>query len=272
MADPLPLSRLQDLESFAVDLARAAGAAILPLFRADHGLEDKGGPGAFDPVTAADKGAEAAIRAAIAARFPEHGVIGEEYGEDRADAEFVWVLDPIDGTRAFVAGLPLWTTLIGLRFQGRATVGVIAQPYLDEIYVGAAPGSRLIRPQGVERLQVRPCPSLAEAVIATTDLDLFTGAEAAAWTQVRAAARIARFGCDAYAFAMVAAGTMDLVLEAGLKPWDIEAAIPLLEGAGGLVTDWRGETLGTQGGQVAAAGDRECLEQALVALKRAATP
>ncbi len=272
MDDPLSQSRLQDLESFAVELARAAGGAILPLFRADHGLEDKGPPGAFDPVTAADKGAEAAIRAAIAARFPDHGVIGEEYGEDRPDAEFVWVLDPIDGTRAFVAGLPLWTTLIGLRWRGRPIVGVIAQPYLDELYVGTSLGSRLIRSGESRRLQVRPCPSLGQAVIATTDVNLFAGAEAAAWAQVRAAARIARFGCDAYAFAMVAAGTMDLVLEAGLKAWDIEAAVPLLDGAGGLVTDWRGDAVGQDGGQVAVCGDRACLDQALVALRRAATP
>ena len=270
MRRDLPESRLAELEAFAVDLARAAGAAILPLFRAEHGLENKAAEGAFDPVTAADRGAEAAMRQAIAARFPEHGVIGEEYGEDRPDAEFAWVLDPVDGTRAFVAGLPVWTTLIGLRFQGRPVVGVIAQPYMDEIFAGTALGSRLVRSGEGRRLAVRPCPRLTEAVIATTDPALFQGAEAGAWTQVRAAARIARLGCDAYAYAMVAAGTMDLVVEAGLKSWDIEAAIPLIEGAGGLVTDWRGEPLGVHGGQVAIAGDRACLDAALVALRRAA--
>ena len=270
MTPDLSAARLGALEAFAIDLARAAGAAILPLFRADHGLEDKGGPGAFDPVTAADKGAEGAIRAAIAARFPEHGVLGEEYGEDRTDAEFVWVLDPIDGTRAFVAGLPVWTTLIGLRFQGRPVAGLIAQPYLDEIFVGTALGSRLIRSGGTRTLMVRPCPRLTQAIIATTDPIIFKGAEAGAWTQVRAAARLARLGCDAYAYAMVAAGTMDLVVEAGLKPWDIESAIPLIEGAGGLVTNWRGEPVGQDGGQIAIAGDRICLDEALVALRRAA--
>jgi histidinol phosphatase-like enzyme (inositol monophosphatase family) len=270
MTSDLSASRLSDLEAFAFDLARAAGAAILPLFRADHGLEDKGGPGAFDPVTAADKGAEAAIRDAIAARFPEHGVLGEEYGADRPDAEFVWVLDPIDGTRAFVAGLPVWTTLIGLRHQGKAVVGVIAQPYLDEIYIGTALGSRLVRSGETRTLRVRPCPRLNEAIIATTDPALFSGAEMGAWTQVRAAARLARLGCDAYAYAMVAAGTMDMVIEAGLKAWDIEAALPLIEGAGGLTTNWRGEPVGHDGGQIVIAGDRVCLDQALVSLKRAA--
>ncbi len=269
----LSLDRIQGLEAFALELAQAAGAAILPLFRADHGLEDKGaasGAG-FDPVTQADRGAEAAMRQAIAARFPHHGVIGEEYGEDRADAEFVWVLDPVDGTRAFVAGLPLWTTLIGLRVQGRPVVGAIAQPFLDEVYLGSkARGSRLVSRGSEQSLAVRPCSRLTEAVIATTDPDLFNGAELGAWRQVRAAARLARLGCDAYAYAMVALGRIDLVAEAGLKAWDIEAAVPVIEGAGGVASDWRGEALGANGGQLALAGDRRVLDEALVALRRAA--
>ncbi len=272
MADALTPAALQELEDFALDLARAAGAAILPLFRTENGLEDKGPAGAFDPVTAADRGAEAAIRQAVAGRFPDHGVIGEEYGEDRPDAEFVWVLDPIDGTRAFIAGLPVWTTLIALRHRGRPIVGVIAQPYLDEIFVGSGGKARLIRSGGERALAVRSCPQLTDAVIATTDPNLFKGAELGAWTQVRAAARLARLGCDAYAYAMVAQGTMDMVIEAGLKSWDIEAAIPLIEGAGGVVTDWRGQPVGGHGGQIVIAGDRACLDAALVALRRAATP
>jgi histidinol phosphatase-like enzyme (inositol monophosphatase family) len=266
----LSASHLAELERFALELNAAAAGVILPLFRADHGLEDKGGRSGFDPVTDADRGAEAAIRRLIAARYPEHGVIGEEYGEDRPDGEFVWVLDPVDGTRAFIAGLPLWTTLIGLRVQGRPTVGLIGQPYLDEAYVGSAAGSRLVARGATRPLQVRACPRLTQAVIATTDPAIFSGAELGAWTQVRGAARLARLGCDAYAYAMVAAGTMDMVIEAGLKAWDIDAAIPLIEGAGGLVTDWRGEPVGAHGGQVAIAGDRACLEEALVSLKRSA--
>src|SRR5438552_3402573 len=136
--------RLEALDAFLIDLNRASAKAILPLFRADHGLEDKGGPKGFDPVTEADKGGERAIRKLISEHYPEHGVIGEEYGEDRPDAEFVWVLDPVDGTRAFIAGLPLWTTLIGLRRQGRPVLGSIGQPFLEEIYIGHAGGSRLM--------------------------------------------------------------------------------------------------------------------------------
>lgn len=272
----LSAPRLAELDAFLLELNRAAADVILPLFRADHGLHDKGTGGqgykAFDPVTEADRGAERAIRALIAARYPDHGVIGEEYGEDRPDAEFVWVLDPVDGTRAFISGLPLWCVLIGLRHQGRPVLGSIGQPFLDEVYIGQAAGSRLVSRGAETPLKVRACPKLTDAIIATTDPEgCFTGAELGAWTQVRAAARLARLGCDAYAYAMVAAGTMDLVVEAGLKAWDIDAAIPVIEGAGGLVTDWRGRPVGPSGGQIAIAGDQACLDEALVALKRSAT-
>jgi histidinol phosphatase-like enzyme (inositol monophosphatase family) len=268
----LAADRLADLERFLVELNVASAASILPLFRADHGLEDKGGAKGFDPVTEADRGAEAAIRKLIAERHPEHGVLGEEYGADRADAEFVWVLDPVDGTRAFISGLPLWTTLIGLRHQGRPVLGSIGQPFLGELYIGHAGAARLMARGGETPLQVRRCPDLRQATIATTDPEgCFSGAELGAWRQVRAAARLARLGCDAYAFAMVALGRLDLVVEAGLKAWDIEAAIPVIAGAGGLVTDWRGEPIGSDGGQIAVAGDRRCLDEALVALRRSAS-
>ena len=264
--------RLTELDAFLVALNAAASAAILPLFRADHGLEDKNAGGALDPVTQADRGAERAIRAMIAAHYPDHGVIGEEYGADRPDADFVWVLDPVDGTRAFISGLPLWTTLIAVRWQGEPILGSIGQSYLGELFIGSqARGSRLIRRGQETPLKVRPCPKLTDALIATTDPEAcFTGAERGSWTQVRAAARLARLGCDAYAYAMVAMGKMDLVIEAGLKSWDVEAAVPVIEGAGGLVTDWRGDRIGRNGGQMAIAGDRACLDEALVTLRRSA--
>ena len=274
MRDDLSAERLQELEAFALELARIAGAAILPLFRVENGLEDKGAAKgqAFDPVTAADRGAEAAIRAAVAKRFPDHGVIGEEYGEDRPDAEFVWVLDPIDGTRGFIAGTPLWTTLIALRHRGDPVVGVIAQPYLDEYFIGTALGSRLVRQGSAQVLKVRPCPKLTGAILGTTDpVQYFTPAEAAAFAQVRAATRLTRTGGDAYFYALVALGTMDMVIEGqALKAWDIEAAMPLIAGAGGVMTDWRGNPVGRNGGQIVIAGDRACLDEALVALKRSA--
>jgi histidinol phosphatase-like enzyme (inositol monophosphatase family) len=267
----LSSDHIAELDAFLLELNRAAAEAILPLFRAESGMVDKGGARGFDPVTEADKGAERAIRKLIRERYPDHGVVGEEYGEDRPDAEFVWITDPVDGTRAFISGLPLWCTLIGLRHEGRQVLGSIAQPYLDEIYVGAPGASRLIA-RGTERpLKVRPCPKLTDALIATTDPEAcFDGAELGAWRQVRAAARLARLGCDAYAYAMVAAGQMDLVVEAGLAPWDVAGLAPLIEGAGGVVTNWRGQPMPESAGQVAIAGDRACLDEALVALKRSA--
>lgn len=269
--DRLSSSLIDELDAFLVELNRAAGKAILPLFRADHGLIDKGqaledGGAGFDPVTEADKGAERAIRALISQRYPDHGVIGEEYGEDRPDTEWVWVLDPIDGTRAFIAGLPVWTTLIGLRHNGAPVLGSIGQSFLGELYIGHAGGSRLLTRGETRPLKVRPCPKLSGALIATTDPAIFQSSEREAWGAVRAAARLARLGCDAYAYAMVAAGTIDLVIEAGLKAWDIDAAIPVIAGAGGIVTDWTGAPVGDHGGRVCIAGDRACLDEALVAL------
>ncbi|RZJ19190.1 MAG: histidinol-phosphatase [Brevundimonas sp.] len=256
-------------EAFAVELAHEAARVTLPFFRGVNAEENKAGPGAFDPVTEADRAAEAAIRKRIAERFPDHGVVGEEYGEDRPDAEHVWVLDPIDGTRAFIAGLPLWTTLIALRVAGRPQTGVIAQPYLDEIFLGGPSGARLLKAGAETPLKTRACPDLTAAIISTTDPDIFNGAELGAWTQVRAAARLARLGCDAYAYAMLAAGRIDLVAETSLKPWDWSALVPVIEAAGGEVTNWRGEAPDDTG-QILAVGDARLRPEALVALKRAA--
>jgi len=260
---------MTEYELFAIELAREAARVSLPYFRGAYEESDKGGPGAFDPVTQADREAETALRRLITARYPDHGLIGEEYGEDRPEADQVWILDPIDGTRAFIAGLPLWTNLIALRREGRPVVGVIGQPYLDEIFLGGPSGARLLKGGTETPLAVRPCPRLTEAVIATTDPDLFTGAELGAWTQVRAAARLARLGCDAYAYAMLAAGRIDLVAESGLKVWDWAALVPVIEAAGGAVTSWRGETPDGNG-QILAVGDVAIREQALVTLRRAA--
>lgn len=260
---------MTEYELFAVDLAREAARVSLPYFRGAYEETDKGGSGGFDPVTQADREAEAAIRRLIAARYPDHGVIGEEYGEDRPDADQVWILDPIDGTRAFIAGLPLWTNLIALRREGRPTVGVIGQPCLDEIFLGGPAGARLLKGGTESPLAARACPRLTDAVIATTDPDLFTGAELGAWTQVRAAARLARLGCDGYAYAMVAAGKIDLVAESGLKIWDWSALVPVIEAAGGAVSNWRGETPDGSG-QILAVGDLGVRDQALVTLRRAA--
>ncbi len=261
------------LEAFALDLAAAAAKAALPHFRLLGLGEDNklAHLSSFDPVTEADKGAERAIRALINLHFPDHGIIGEEYGEENTGADFVWVLDPVDGTRAFISGLPLWTTLIGLRYLGRPVLGVIAQPVLKEVFIGSPLGSKLITPNGRKPLRVRACANLNEAVIGTTDPYLFPGIEGDAYNALRKAVKLARYGCDAYAFAMVAQGTMDIALETGLKPWDIEAIIPVIENAGGMVTNWRGEDVPAEAGQVIAAGSRELIDQALTHLRPAAS-
>lgn len=267
--------RFDPFVDFSQTLAKAAASVSLPLFRqADLDLQNKAKPGAYDPVTKADKAAEAAIRALISKHYPDHGVIGEEYGEDRPEADFVWVLDPIDGTRAFVAGLPLWTTLIALRYQGVPVLGLIAQPVLDEVYVGTSgvAGPRaFVKIRGEESpIRVRSCAALTDVVLATTDQNLFSPAEMGAFEQVRVTARLTRYGCDAYAFARLAAGSIDMVIETGLKAWDIDCAIPLIEGAGGVVSNWSGNPIGPDGGQVILAGDRACWSEALTALRRSA--
>lgn len=261
------------LEAFALQLAAAAAGAALPLFRAPALAEDNklAHLSLFDPVTEADKGAERAIRHLINRHFPDHGIIGEEYGSENAEADLVWVLDPVDGTRAFISGLPLWTTLIGLRHKGYPVLGLIAQPVLGEVFLGSPLGSKRITPHGQTPLQVRACSGLADAVIGTTDPYLYPeGPEADAYTSLRHATKLQRYGCDAYAFAMVAQGTMDIALETGLKPWDIEAIIPVIENAGGIVTNWHGDRVGPEAGQVIAASSRALLDEALGHLSPAA--
>lgn len=252
---------MTQLEAFAIELSRIAAQAALPYFRGRFEEENKAGAGAFDPVTEADRAAEAAIRKAIAEHYPTHGVIGEEYGEDRPEAEQVWVLDPIDGTRAFISGLPLWTTLIALRQQGQPVIGTIGQPYLDEIFIGGPSGAWLHARGQVSPLKTRECPQLNQALIATTDPDIFVGQDRQAWDRLRAASRLARFGCDAYAYAMVAAGHLDMVAETELQVWDWSALQPVIEAAGGRMTNWQGQS--PSDGRVLAAGDARLIDQAL---------
>ncbi|ANP46092.1 histidinol-phosphatase [Candidatus Viadribacter manganicus] len=260
----MPVHDTARLLAFADTLADAARAAILPYFRAPHTVESKGS--LFDPVTDADKAAERAMRALIEAQFPEHGVLGEEYGETPGVSGYEWVLDPIDGTRAFISGLPLWGVLIGLTFEGKPIVGVMDQPYLRERYRGWNDGAELVTDAGVSPLKVRACASLSEAILSTTDPYILPGDEGAAFSRVRQQAKLTRFGYDCYAYAMVASGTMDCVIESGLKPFDICALIPILNGAGGGVCTWDGGDA-SRGGQVLAFGDPRARDAALGLLR-----
>ncbi|MEM9569884.1 MAG: histidinol-phosphatase [Pseudomonadota bacterium] len=259
-----------DAVSVAHAMADAARAAILPHFRALTDIENKKSGGDFDPVTEADKAAERAMRAVLSELRPEDAIHGEEYGRQDGSTGWTWVLDPIDGTRAFVAGLPVWTTLIGLvDTAGDAVVGIIDQPVLDERYVGGPDGSYL-RARGTDtKIHVSSCDDLRQAVIATTDAFIMTLPEQGAWTQLRQTARITRYGLDAYAYARLAGGTIDLVAESGLAPYDAAALIPVVRGAGGLACDWRGNPA-KPGGQLVCAASQGILDQALISLRRSA--
>jgi histidinol phosphatase-like enzyme (inositol monophosphatase family) len=249
--------------ALAADLADAAGAAIRPYFRKPIAVDDKPD---LSPVTVADRAAEAAMRKLIAARFPDHGIIGEEYGREREHAEFVWVLDPIDGTKSFISGVPLFGTLIALCRRGRPILGVIDQPILRERWVGAAG-----RPSTFngEPVRCRPCASLAAATIFATSPDMFPGDDDAGFRRVASAAKLVRFGADCYAYGLVAHGFVDLVIEASLKAYDFSAMLPIVEGAGGVVTDWQGAPLGlTSDGRVLVAGDRRVHREALALVGR----
>jgi myo-inositol-1(or 4)-monophosphatase len=249
-------------------LADAAEAAILPLFRTRLAVEDKGAAG-FDPVTLADRAAEAAMRQLIGQRYPEHGIVGEEYGAERAGAEFVWVLDPIDGTRSFIAGLPLWGVLIGLLCEGRPVLGMMAQPFTGERFAGDGAGAWFARGGNRQPLATRACSEVAAAVLLTTSPFLFAPGDRPAYQRVESAVRLARYGTDCYGYCMVAAGHADLVVEAGLQPYDIVALIPILEGAGGRVTSWEGGSAAS-GGRVVASGDRRLHEAVLARLNNGA--
>lgn len=259
-----------DAVGVAQAMADAARSAILPHFRALSDIENKLDGGDFDPVTEADKAAERAMRKVLSEMRPDDAIHGEEYGLQDGSTGWTWVLDPIDGTRAFVAGLPVWTTLIGLvDAAGDAIVGVIDQPVLDERYIGQ-PGGAVLITQGVSSpLRVSPCTDLRRAVIATTDPFIMTPPEQGAWTHLRHTARIVRYGLDAYAYARLAGGTIDLVAESGLAPYDAAALIPVVRGAGGLACDWRGAPA-KPGGQLVCAASQGILDQALISLRRSA--
>jgi inositol-phosphate phosphatase/L-galactose 1-phosphate phosphatase/histidinol-phosphatase len=248
--------------SLANELADAAGAAIRPYFRTALAVDDKAD---LSPVTAADRAAEAAMRRLVNARFPDHGIIGEEYGPEREDAEFVWVLDPIDGTKSFISGVPLFGTLIALARHGRSILGIIDQPISRERWVGAE--GRATTHNG-QVIHSRACAGIGAATVFATTPEMFHGADADAFGRVAGAAKLVRFGADCYAYGLVALGFVDVVIEASLKPYDFAAMLPIIEGAGGVATDWQGEPLGlSSDGRVLIAGDKRTHSDALDLLR-----
>lgn len=243
-----------DYLAMAHTLADQAGAVIMPHFRSGLEISHKGGV-ALDPVTAADLAAETTIRATLADFYPHHGIVGEEFGSVRADAEFCWIIDPIDGTRAFILGQPLWGTLIGLLKDGRPLLGLMDQPFTGERF-WSGKDQAFFRHRGTERaMRARACNTLSEALLAATGPDLFTTEEEQArFRAISAGARLTRFGGDCYNYCLLALGQLDLVVEAGLKPFDILPLIPIIEKAGGVVSTWDGGDP-RAGGRILAAGD-----------------
>jgi len=244
--------------ALALDLAEKSRSIVKRYFRSDIETIDKADA---TPVTVADREAEAAMRSLITQTFPDHGIIGEEHGEEHVDREYVWVLDPIDGTRSFVAGLPLFGTLIALAHRGRSILGVIDHPATNERWLGAI--GHTTTHNGVPASS-RACPAIGQATLYATGPELFTGADAQAFTRLRRAVKLTRYSTDCYAYGMVAGGFGDLVAEAGLKSVDYMALTPIVEGAGGVITDWQGRSLSlASGGRILAAGDERTHAQAL---------
>ncbi len=254
----------QQFLDLAQRLAEAAGAVAMRYFRCHGEVDDKADE---SPVTIADREAEAAMRALLAAAVPEHGILGEEHGRERLDAEYVWVLDPIDGTKAFVTGKPMFGNLIALVRNGRPVLGVINMPALGERWVGCAGLPTTFNGQSV---RARPCGDIAQAWLGATSPFMAKTAETAAFERVRHRAKHAVFGGDCYLYGLVASGSIDLVVEAGLKPYDFCALDPVIAGAGGLFTDWDGRPLTiASDGRVVAAGDRRMLDVALALVQGA---
>ncbi len=252
---------------FAHSLADLAGGAVLPFFRRRLNVDNKAGAGGFDPVTAADRAAERVIRAAIAERFPDHGILGEEFPERPGAGRYTWVLDPIDGTRAFIMGSPLWGTLIALNDKGTPIVGMVDQPFTRERFWGVRGQARMREPSGKTRkLKTRACGSLRDAVLTTTHPQLFVHrSDAGAFERLTKKVRMTRYGGDCYGYCLLAAGYVDLVVEVGLKPHDVAALIPIIEGAGGHITTWEGAPA-TKGGRIVAAGDPRMHKEAITIL------
>lgn len=254
--------------ALAEELADAAGAAIRPHYRQRLAVETKADA---SPVTVADRAAEQAMRTILTEQRPDDGVMGEEFGSERTDAEYVWVLDPIDGTKAFISGLPTFGTLIALMERGTAVLGVIDQPVSGERWVGVqGRGADLRTGRGAEPqpIRTRACESLAEASLFCTAREQFQGANGAAYTRLMERVGMTRYGLDCYAYAMLATGFVDLTVEAMLEPYDYLALVPVIEAAGGRITDWEGAPLGLDSDdRVLAAGDPRRHAEALAILR-----
>lgn len=258
---------IEERLAFIISVANRSASVILPYFRGSYATENKDRHGRFDPVTEADRAGEKFIRELIIAHYPEDAILGEEYGSKEGSSAYCWIIDPIDGTRSFVTGIPLWGTLIGLTYRSRSFVGVMNQPYTNELFYGSPAGAYLFRNGRKLRLETRHCTELADAQVANTAAIFSKTDDSNAFERIRKAANMVRHGGDCYLYAMLAAGQIDLVIESGLKSYDIAAMIPIVENAGGIITTWEG-TSASKGGCIIAAGC-QVLHEAAISLLRA---
>ncbi len=242
-------------------LAELAARETLPRFRAGAAVVNKEA-GGFDPVTEGDRAAEEAIRTEIERAFPGHGILGEEHGNVGLDRENVWVIDPIDGTRAFISGLPVWGTLIGLYRGGRANMGLVDQPFTGERYFSDGLASYYSGPGGARQIHTRDCGDISNATLFSTSPHLFSGEDERKYRAVEKKVRLFRYGCDCYAYMLVASGNIDLVVENQLKPYDVGGIIPIIENAGGVITTWEGGRP-EMGGRIVAAATPALHRQAM---------
>jgi histidinol phosphatase-like enzyme (inositol monophosphatase family) len=273
MTHSSPASTLSEEFRSRLDLAQrladTARTITLALFRSHGTTDNKLGQDGFDPVTKADRDAEAVMRGILQEEAPDDAINGEEFGFTDGTSGWTWYLDPVDGTRAFICGLPVWTTLIGCVRDGKPEIGLIDQPYLDERYTGWTTGA-VSQIRGIETpLSVSTETRLTASTLSTTDPFILTPSERGAFEHLRQAARLTRYGLDAYAYARLAAGDIHLVTETSLHPHDIAALIPVVRGAGGLACDWFGAPA-TLGPQLVCAATQEILDQAVLSLKRSA--
>jgi len=256
---------LIELEGFALELAHTAGGIAEAYFRSDFAVDNKDAQG-FDPVTSADHAIEKVLTESIRTTYPDHDIVAEESASTLTDAEYCWYIDPIDGTRAFMMGSPLWGTLVGLTRSGSPVFGVLAQPIMQELFLGSPGGAWLIRPDGRKRLASSGCREIAQARLASTHPQFFSAAELQSFTRLAGACLLDRYGGDCYNYAMLAAGFVDVVAEAGLNSFDIVPLVPILEHAGCVVTSWDGGSV-LGGGTVVAAASAELHEQAIALLR-----
>ena len=268
-SSPLSAADIARYIDFMELLAADASAVTMRYFRQPLDVINKKDGAEFDPVTIADREAETAIRARIAQEYPTHTIIGEEHDTKQGASQFSWIIDPIDGTRSFVAGVPLWATLIALNDGTKPRIGMMHQPYTGETFLGWPGGAELRTTAARTPLKTKTTENLNEAIVGCTDPAMFNATERAAFRSLNEQIRLRRFGGDSYFYCLLAAGFIDLVVEAGLQPYDIQALIPIIEGAGGIVTNWRGGDP-QQGGQIIAAANGVLHAKALDLLKPAA--